>query len=173
METLRQQGFSAALQNQALILGVLKRYQITPAHPEFDDYYQESLLTYVAAYCQYQRSHQHISQANYIYTKVRQRVIDLLRQRDCYTRHFGADSALEPSTDQESQWLQRLQLQQLLSALEKDERRLLMLLYHENRPVPEICATLQISRRTLYRKRKKILAKLKKVAQKPALKRHL
>lgn len=173
MQTLRQQGFAAALQNQAVITSVLQRYHITPSHPEFDDYYQEGLLAYVAAYCQYQTGHHSISQANYIYTKVRQRVIDLLRQRDCYTRYFGAASAPEPSADHENQWLQRLQLQQLLSALEKDERRLLMLLYHDNCPVPEICARMQISRRTLYRKRKKILAKLKKVAQKQALKRHL
>ena len=65
---LSTQAFNDALANKKLIFGVLKKCHITRQQSDFDDYFQECLLAYVDAYCQYEREQYHRSAGKIICT---------------------------------------------------------------------------------------------------------
>lgn len=146
--------FNAALADKKLIFGVLKKLNITRQNPDFDDYFQECILAYVDAYCRYAENGASLDRHTYLYIKLRQRVIDLLRKHDCYQRYFG---------DTEHSLYQALLLQQLLTELPLTENQLFRLLYLQDDSITEICQQLKISRRTVYRRRTKLLAKLQQL----------
>lgn len=155
--------FNAALADKKLIFGVLKKLNITRQNPDFDDYFQECILAYVDAYCRYAENGASLDRHTYLYIKLRQRVIDLLRKHDCYQRYFGHTAPDDRSSDTEHSLYQALLLQQLLTELPLTENQLFRLLYLQDDSITEICQQLKISRHTVYRRRTKLLAKLQQL----------
>lgn len=158
---LSTQAFNDALANKKLIFGVLKKSHITRQQSDFDDYFQECLLAYVDAYCQYEREQPPISRQNYLYTKLYQRMIDLWRKQ----KHYQDFCAPEPTTSYVNEHLRlltRLELQNLFPQLTTGERQVLDLLYLNDFSQAEICQQLKVNRRTVYRWRVGLCAKAKK-----------
>ncbi|RRG02544.1 MAG: sigma-70 family RNA polymerase sigma factor [Lactobacillus sp.] len=156
--------FNDALENKKLIFGVLKKCHITRQQPDFDDYFQECLLAYVDAYCQYEQEQPPISRKNYLYTKLCQHTIDLWRkqvryQQFCSMGDTEAGSQSMPVTT-------RLALQELHHELNQGEQHVLEMLYLNSFSQAEICQQLQVDRRTVYRWRKGVQAKASKFFKK-------
>ncbi|MFL2029346.1 sigma-70 family RNA polymerase sigma factor [Loigolactobacillus zhaoyuanensis] len=160
---LSNAAFNAALEDKQLIFGVLKQFKITRQHNDFDDYFQECLLAYADAYCKYEQNGSPLSRQNYLYTKVRQRVIDLIRKHDCYQSYFGCSlAAIDPLIiDLEPKIQQELVLQDLMAELTPTESQLFHMLYLQNYSAQETGQKLNVRPSTLYRWRSKLAQKIK------------
>lgn len=158
---LTNDAFNDALTHKKMIFGALKNCYITRQHPDFDDYFQNCLLYYVDAYCEYERLRPRtIDRKNYIYTKLCQAIRDLYRQQQCYHRYFGGDTALTADLGTPESYA-NLALQELLQQLTQQETHFFKTHYLEEYSVPETCRQMRISRRTLYRLRHRVMVKAK------------
>jgi len=78
-------GFQAALKNQKLIHGVLKRVHIFATRSDYDDYFQEGLILYAQTYVKYCQNNGDLTKFNgYVFQKLKWRMTDMLRQEKKY-----------------------------------------------------------------------------------------
>ncbi|MFD0896706.1 sigma-70 family RNA polymerase sigma factor [Loigolactobacillus binensis] len=151
--------FTAALHDKKMIAGALKHCYITRERADYDDFFQECLLAYVDAYCQYAAmSAPQISRNNYLYTKLCQHIYDYWRKNQCYNKYFSHQCKAEPYAD--ADLTNYLAVQELITHLTSQENQLFDHLYLQSDSVPETCRQLKISHSALYRRRKKLLAKI-------------
>ncbi|MFR0553883.1 sigma-70 family RNA polymerase sigma factor [Loigolactobacillus coryniformis subsp. coryniformis] len=152
--------FNAALNDKKLIGGAMKHCHITRQRSDYDDFFQECLLAYVDAYCQYEQlPAPQISRNNYLYTKLCQRIYDHWRKNQCYHKYFGNEATVEPTTN--ADLINHLILEDLVAELSIVENQIFNHLYLQNDSVTETCRQLNISHSALYRRRAKLFKKIR------------
>ncbi|KRL67004.1 sigma-70 family RNA polymerase sigma factor [Companilactobacillus versmoldensis] len=78
-------GFQAAIANEKLIHGVLKRLHIYHHGNDYQDYFQEGVIIYAQVYCDYFEQERDPDKFNvYIFQKLVWRLTDILRRQQRY-----------------------------------------------------------------------------------------
>lgn len=76
-----EDGFKAAMNNERLIHGVLKRVNIYQSRFDYEDYFQEAVIIYAHNFVEFMIEHNDKESFDvYIYQKLKWRMTDLLRQ---------------------------------------------------------------------------------------------
>lgn len=108
-------GFIDALNNERLIHGVLKRLHIYQTNNDYQDYVQEAMIVYAAAYNEYLKKGRDMEKFPvYIFQKLLWRMTDLLR----HEQRFFEVHSLEVL---DFERVEQVEMQELFSHLELDD----------------------------------------------------
>ncbi|MFD1317352.1 sigma-70 RNA polymerase sigma factor region 4 domain-containing protein [Loigolactobacillus zhaoyuanensis] len=151
--------FKTALANSKLIYSVLNRAGITQKHPNFEDYFQDCLLIYVALEEKFANKlpTDPVSREAFFYVRMYCQLVDQLRHENYHTNN---QASYAPTVQASAYIDSNFELVDLADALKKrltaEEYRFLELAYACELPLDYICRELNVSRRTVFRFQKKI-----------------
>lgn len=157
-----QDGFIAAMENEKLIYGVLKRLHIYITNDNYQDFFQEALIIYAESYVEYQRKNQPMDKFNvYIFQKLVWRLTDLLRKEQTF---FNVHSLEVFDFDRVEQEESDEMLSEInLDNLTEPEKRLFFDCFIEKIPLVKLSAKYHCSARNLRYKRNSLREKLCKM----------
>lgn len=157
-------------QFEGVVFGVLKRLNISPWHPDYDDYAQIGRMKLVAAYEEFPQNPWHQDHRNkfvgYAFTKIRWAIIDALRKQATHRENEQEwnelfDTTLACTQPQiadnllEQEWLTAI-----LQLLTPEEKRLIIDLCIYHLTITTIASKEGVSRKTIYQRRNRIKNKL-------------
>lgn len=176
-----QAGFTLYQANRGVVHAAVRRLNVWPGHPDYDDLVEEGMLIYVAYY-QHYRDPLRTKAAREKFNKLAGRFVylDLLKQkkREDARPAIQAHSALQSlagATDGQAELLARLEdvamasvLPRLRSQLSPRERAVFEQVYDQSRTRAEVRDQLGLSQANLTNLLRRIYAKYQALAGEPA-----
>ncbi|SON68642.1 sigma-70 family RNA polymerase sigma factor [Latilactobacillus sakei] len=164
MTKSNQAAFNRLLQDDNFIYGALKSLHINRYHEDFDDLYQEAILTFIDAYQRFPgdpETHEH-EFIVYAYQAIKWATMRHFRQENGRNKQIGfvnrlsEDDALmdyldqisDPHCNPDNAVIYNDLFEKLYQVCDPRERRFLVLRYFANASLKEIAADLNITRRT-------------------------
>lgn len=165
-----EKGFAYLLQaeHEKVIYGVLKHLHVSRQDPDYEDLVVEGQIAFAQAYCAYCQAHDSVTEEAvmpYIYQKIKWRLLDLLRkqmrtkQRECGLPE-NADELWIVANCQNDDVIIRDLLERLWNLCTPKERKFLELQLYSNLNLVKTAKMLEISRKTVYNYKRRILRKL-------------
>lgn len=160
--------FVADPNNFRVVYGVLKRLHISPRHQDYEDLLSEGRLIYVEVFMEYVTQiddHDPAALRRYAYQRLYWRLLDYLRKKTATAQHQTSlpdhSTQPDPRIDLAGQ-LETTNLWQLIQTrLNQDERQLFNDLLTEPLNLTMLATKYQISRPTLYKRRRRLADKLR------------
>ncbi|GAB6092285.1 sigma-70 RNA polymerase sigma factor region 4 domain-containing protein [Furfurilactobacillus curtus] len=160
--------FVADPNNFRVVYGVLKRLHISPRHQDYEDLLSEGRLIYVDVFMEYVSQiddHDPAALHRYAYQRLYWRLLDYLRKKTVTTQHQTSlpDHSTQPDPQIDvAHQLETSDLCQLIQTrLDQDERQFLGDLLTEPLNLTVLATKYQISRPTLYKRRRHLANKLR------------
>lgn len=155
----------------SLILGALKKYHITPSHPEFDDYLQHARIELLLTHRDYQKRPDNRPPFRpFVYQKICWATVDKIRKEQRrYDKDIIEDSQLDLLTEDKdiSSSLATTDLyHQFSQTLTPCEKKYLADRFFDQLTMSQIADKHKVSRKTVYRWRDGVRKKYKKFEEK-------
>lgn len=145
--------------HQGLVHGVLKRLNILPNNPQYDDLVQEGFIRFAQKYIEYDEEKTNNSLISYLYQGVYWYLLDLLRKQQRQNNHTEMMSAEQDGWEDEllddSEGVGEVNDRELLNQLwlncTHDQRKFLCSSFNEGMNVTDISRKYRVSRKTVYK----------------------
>lgn len=145
--------------HQGLVHGVLKRLNILPNNPQYDDLVQEGFIRFAQKYIEYDEEKTNNSLISYLYQGVYWYLLDLLRKQQRQNNHTEMMSAEQDGWEDEllddSEGVGEINDRELLNQLwlncTHDQRKFLCSSFNEGMNVTDISRKYRVSRKTVYK----------------------
>ncbi|WP_028273438.1 sigma-70 family RNA polymerase sigma factor [Atopococcus tabaci] len=157
-------------QYSVVVYGAVKRLGIWRSHPDYDDHVQEGLVALVDAYETFperlETEEDWAPFGGYAYQKVRWRLLDNLRRKKKQTDREAqlpeAFDTLFPDTDAvwETDLIEKEWMLEVLHRLNEEEQLYVLDAVVRGKTPTEMARTRGVSRKTIYKRRKRIAEKL-------------
>ncbi|MCT4458205.1 sigma-70 family RNA polymerase sigma factor [Lactiplantibacillus paraplantarum] len=162
-------------EHQRLLYGALKAAHVTKYHPQFEDCVTVAHLTWLAAYQNYEPEllTNLVDFRKFAFRRIKWRTVDYLRKQTLRTQsqvklEHALPIAIDPMADQEIHWQLAALLTELLAQCRPGERIYLTEFFLEEQSVASIMHRHQVSRRTVYNWRTRLLTKAHQLYQQQA-----
>lgn len=167
-------------ERERLIYGVFKRLHLTPLHPQYQDFLQESRIIFVEAYLAYQKRHPTMENEHdlmlFAYQRIRWRLLDMLRKEQQHRSNcqsmdimlndesdapLGFDLADPATRDTEEETVNCELYERLLQECTENEAKYLRESFLFMRPITQIAKMHGVSRQSVYNWRTGVQRKAK------------